>query len=82
MGVDIREDVKDEFLKHLSFEEMHKNPMVNFEKDLAKMNLTGMKFIREGKSGVWAKILRDEIAKRFDDKAREALKGSDFPYYK
>nr|XP_014280906.1 sulfotransferase 1A3 isoform X2 [Halyomorpha halys]XP_014280907.1 sulfotransferase 1A3 isoform X2 [Halyomorpha halys] len=82
MEVEIPENVKEPLLKHLSFAEMSKNPMVNFEGELQKMNLTGMKFIREGEAGAWAKVLKDDVAKRFDKKAMEALKGTDFPYYK
>lgn len=82
MEVEIPENVKEPFLKHLSFAEMSKNPMVNFERELEKMNLGEMKFIREGESGAWAKVLKEDIAKRFDKKAMEALKGTDFPYYK
>ncbi|XP_066909064.1 luciferin sulfotransferase-like, partial [Halyomorpha halys] len=82
MEVEIPENVKEPLLKHLNFAEMSKNPMVNFEGELQKTNLTGMKFIREGEAGVWAKVLKDDVAKRFDKKAMEALKGTDFPYYK
>lgn len=85
LGVEIPEDRKEEFLDHLSFESMKNNPMVNMEPIIPKFNthsFTDLHFIRQGKSGAWTKTLKEEYAQRFDEKAREALTGSDFPYYR
>lgn len=81
LGVKIPEDVRGKLLDHLSFQSMKNNPMVNYEESIKEKNKEGLKFIREGKSGVWAKELKEEVVERFDEKAKEALKNSEFPYY-
>lgn len=82
MGVKVPDESMDDLLHHLSFESMKNNPMVNYEESIREMNLpTELKFMREGKAGGWTKVLSKDLAARFDEKAKEALKGSDFPYY-
>lgn len=81
LGVKIPEDVREKLIDHLSFDSMKRNPMVNFKPPGWNDCDKKVDFIREGKSGVWTKELKTEVVKRFDEKAKEVLKNSDFPHY-
>ncbi|CAH1390172.1 unnamed protein product [Nezara viridula] len=80
MGVEIKENIKDKFLKHLSFEEMKKNAAVNYEEIQARNRDQSISFIREGLSGGWSKVMNADTIRRFEEKAKRVLAGSDFPY--
>ena len=69
--------------KHLSFEEMKKNPAVNYELvcDLNKrFKLTEYDgvFMRSGSVGGHKDVMSPEMIKRFDEWIKENLEGSDY----
>jgi hypothetical protein len=80
LGVSYTQDQEQALLDHLSFSSMKNNKAVNFEDDLRQIRpeLQGS-FIREGKVGVWRKVLSPEFAELFEAWTEKNLKGTDYP---
>nr|CAD7406773.1 unnamed protein product [Timema cristinae] len=70
---------------HLSFNSMKDNPSVNLEfftkQEIERNNMeetTDLKFIRQGETGGWKKVMSLELAARFDAWTAEKLDGSGY----
>lgn len=79
MGLNMNEDQENKLLKHLSFESMKNNSAVNYEDD-SETNKE-IKFMREGGSGYWKKVLTPEQVERFESWNKKWLEGTDFDLY-
>lgn len=79
MGVYINEEQENKLLKHLSFENMKNNNAVNYE-DASDEN-NEIKFMREGGSGSWKKVLTPEQVKRFESWTENWLERTDCNLY-
>nr|CAI5825181.1 unnamed protein product [Callosobruchus analis] len=71
--------------KHLSFENMKKNPAVNYEMVISinrkyKLTQSEGKFMRSGKVGDYKANMSPEIIKAFDEWSEQNLKDTDFSF--
>nr|CAH7721408.1 unnamed protein product [Callosobruchus chinensis] len=70
---------------HLSFENMKKNPAVNYEMVISinrkyKLTQSEGKFMRSGKVGDYKANMSPEIIKTFDEWSEQNLKDTDFSF--
>lgn len=77
----LNEDQVEKLLYHVSFENMKKNPAVNYEHDVKyfkKYNLVdeGESFIRQGKVGEWRQTVGPVLAERFQQWTEKNLQGT------
>lgn len=85
LNVKIPEESKEELLHHLSFDAMKNNESVNFQPLISLLNYPNKKdaqFINKGEAGVWVKMLSNDVVARLNEKAKKAVEGTDFPYYR
>uniref|UniRef100_A0A1B6CP85 Sulfotransferase domain-containing protein n=1 Tax=Clastoptera arizonana TaxID=38151 RepID=A0A1B6CP85_9HEMI len=79
LGLNLNECEEDILLKHLSFENMKDNPAVNYEYG-EDPNVT-TRFMRNGGSGQWKKVLTQEQIERFENWNKKWLSGTDCHLY-
>ncbi|CAG2061775.1 unnamed protein product, partial [Timema podura] len=85
LGKSYTNDEVESLCDHLSFNSMKDNPSVNLEfftkQEIERNNMEetkDLKFIRQGETGGWKKVMSLELAARFDAWTAEKLEGSGY----
>ena len=75
LGKSFTEEVIDNIVHHVSFDEMKKNPLTNFSTSSAA-NIKVVPFMRKGKAGDWKNYFSKEQNEYVDNLMKERIEGT------